>query len=94
MTKHCLYLYVLDGSPQSKRAIKNLKELSDNSQFKEKYEFKIIDISFNPELAEKEKILATPVLIKNLPKPMRRIIGDLSDKKKVFVTLDVDPESL
>jgi circadian clock protein KaiB len=56
------------------------------------YELEIIDVLKNPQLAEDEKILATPTLIKQLPPPLRRVIGDLSDKEKVLLGLEVRPE--
>ena len=53
------------------------------------YELEIIDVLENPQRAEEEKILATPTLIKQLPLPLRRVIGDLSDKEKVLLGLEV-----
>ena len=55
------------------------------------YELEIIDVQQFPQLAEDEKILATPTLIKQLPPPLRRVIGDLSDKDKVLFGLEVRP---
>jgi circadian clock protein KaiB len=56
-----------------------------------KYELLVIDVLENPQLAEDEKILATPTLTKNLPLPLRRVIGDLSNKEKVLLGLDLQP---
>jgi circadian clock protein KaiB len=55
------------------------------------YEVEVIDVLEHPTLAEKEKILATPTLVKRLPEPVRKIIGDLSDRAKVLLGLDVEP---
>lgn len=56
------------------------------------YEIEIIDILEHPKLAEDERILATPTLIKQLPPPLRRVIGDLSDREKVLLGLDLRPK--
>lgn len=56
-----------------------------------RYELEIIDVLEFPNLAEDERILATPTLIKSLPLPLRRVIGDLSDKEKVLLGLEVEP---
>jgi circadian clock protein KaiB len=57
------------------------------------YELVVIDVLERPQLAEDEKILATPMLVKELPMPIRRIIGDLSDTEKVLLGLDLQPSS-
>ena len=93
MAKYDLALYILDHTPLSKRAMSNLKKLIEDSKVDEKFNVEIIDISDKPELAEQEKIMATPVLIKNLPEPAQRLIGDLSDNEKVLLSLDIDPET-
>jgi len=72
----------------SVRAIDNLKKILDE-EFKDQYKLKIIDVLKNPQLAENEKIIATPTLIKELPPPLRRLIGDLSEKEKVIMGLDL-----
>jgi circadian clock protein KaiB len=56
-----------------------------------RYELEIVDVLENPQRAEDERILATPTLIKQLPPPLRRVIGDLSDKDKVLLGLEVRP---
>ncbi|MDH4128402.1 MAG: circadian clock protein KaiB [Spirochaetota bacterium] len=88
MAKILLKLYITGQTPRSARAIENLKNIVEN-ELKDEYEMKIIDILENPQLAEDEKILATPTLIKELPPPLRRIIGDLSDSEKVLLGLDI-----
>jgi len=90
MAKYILKLYVTDGNAAGQNAIKNLKQvLEEEKSIKGKYELEIIDILKHPQLAEDEKIMATPALIKELPEPIRRIIGDLSDKEKILFGLDL-----
>jgi len=83
-----LKLYITGRTPNSEKAIRNLEEFLATSTEK-KYTLKIIDISKKPQLAEDEKILATPLLERKLPLPVRRIIGDLSDREKVVLGLDL-----
>lgn len=87
---YLLKLYVTGETATSERAIKNLKDILEIEQHG-KYRLKVIDILKNPRLAEDEKIMATPLLERKLPRPVRRIIGDLSDKEKVLLGLDVVP---
>lgn len=77
--KHLLKLYVTGQTPRSVRAIVNLRDICE-SEWPDRYEIVIIDVLERPQLAEEARILATPTLIKELPPPVRRIIGDLSDK--------------
>jgi circadian clock protein KaiB len=88
MAKYVLKLYVMGQTPNSLRAIKNLESIL-SKELKGIYKLKIIDIQKNPKLAEDDKILATPTLTKSLPPPLRRIIGDLSDREKILVGLDL-----
>lgn len=90
MNKFILKLYITGTTPNSERAIANLKQLCDE-ELDLKYEVEVIDILENPQLAEDERILATPTLVKALPPPLRRVIGDLSDKDKVLLGLDLRP---
>ncbi len=87
-SKYVLKLYVLGQTANSQKAIKNLNALLKN-ELKDLYTLKIIDVLKNPGLAEEDKILATPTLTKSLPLPIRKIIGDLSDKEKVLLGLDL-----
>jgi circadian clock protein KaiB len=91
MSKQLVRLYILGYTPIAQRAIENLKLLCQQSEFSALYDTEVVNLLDNPSLAEEEKILATPVLIKKLPEPMRRIIGDLSDREKVLVGLDIVP---
>jgi len=88
MDKIILRLYITGHTPNSKRAITNLRKICDE-ELEGRYDMKIIDVLENPQLAEDERIIATPALIKELPPPLRRIIGDLSDKDKVLLGLDL-----
>jgi circadian clock protein KaiB len=72
-------------------AIANLQRICDE-ELHGQYEIQIIDVLNEPQLAEQEKILATPTLIKQLPPPLRRVIGDLSDREKVLLGLEVQPK--
>lgn len=90
MNRFRLRLYITGKTPKSERAIANLKVICDN-ELKDLYELQVIDVLENPQLAEDEKILATPTLIKDLPPPLRRIIGDLSNAEKVLLGLDLSP---
>ena len=87
-TKSVLNLYITGHTPRSKIAVTNLQSICEKELGGE-YRMVVIDILERPQLAEDEKILATPTLIKQLPLPMRRIIGDLSDKEKVLLGLDL-----
>ncbi|HXG71853.1 MAG TPA: circadian clock KaiB family protein [Gemmatimonadaceae bacterium] len=81
-------LYVTGTSLRTSTAIANLELLCEN-ELKGQYELEIVDVLQQPQRAEDEKILATPTLIKQLPLPLRRVIGDLSDKEKVLLGLAV-----
>jgi circadian clock protein KaiB len=89
MTKYLLKLYIAGQSPRSQRAILNLRRICD-SQNEFEYELDIVDVLKRPELAEEHKVMATPMLIKELPPPIRRIIGDMTDMEKVLVGLEID----
>jgi len=88
VSKIVLKLYVTGDTLTSKKAIRNLKDIQ-KYKLKGVYKLKIIDVMKNPQLAEEDKILATPTLAKVLPPPVRKIIGDLSDKEKVLLSLDL-----
>lgn len=79
-------------TPRAELAIANLRRICEE-ELEGRYELQIIDVVENPQLAEDEKILATPTLIKRLPPPLRRVIGDLSDKEKVLLGLNVWPDT-
>jgi circadian clock protein KaiC len=86
-----LTLYVTGTTPRTERAIQNLRRICEQ-EFGGHYKLTIIDVLESPHLAENEKILATPTLIKELPPPLRRIIGDLSDTDQVLLGLNIQSE--
>ena len=88
LAKYILTLFVSGGTPRAKEAIANLRRICAED-LEGDYELQVIDVLQKPELAEEEKILATPTLVKRLPPPLRRVIGDLSDKQKVLFGLQV-----
>lgn len=90
---YVLKLYVAGNTPNSARAIKMLKDILEK-EFDGVYALKVIDVLKNPQLAEEDKISATPTLAKILPPPLRKIIGDLSDREKVLIGLDLLYEEL
>ena len=85
---YVLKLYVAGNTPNSVRALRTLKNILEQD-FQGVYALKVIDVLKNPQLAEEDKILATPTLSKVLPPPVRKIIGDLSDREKVLIGLDL-----
>jgi circadian clock protein KaiB len=86
--KYILRLYITGTTPRSAAAIINLKKICDE-YIKGQYELEVIDLYQKPSLAKDEQIIAAPTLIKKLPLPFRRIIGDMSDKEKVLMGLDL-----
>lgn len=85
-------LYITGRSPRAELAIANLRRLC-TEELEGRYEIEIIDVLEHPQLAEDDRILATPTLIKQLPLPLRRVIGDLSNRDKVLLGLDVRPRN-
>jgi len=89
--KCILKLYVTGQTPNSQKAIENLKKVIA-MELKGAYTLEVIDVLKHPQLAEEDKILATPTLTKVLPPPVRKIIGDLSDIENVLLGLDLTVE--
>lgn len=87
---YLLKLFVTGKTPRAELAIDNIRRICE-AELKGQYQLEIIDVLENPEAAETERILATPTLIKELPPPLRRVIGDLTDKEKVLFGLAVMP---
>ncbi|MEL6354930.1 MAG: circadian clock protein KaiB [Cyanobacteria bacterium J06627_28] len=85
---YILKLYVAGNTPSSTKALKTLNTILEE-EFQGVYALKVIDVLKNPQLAEEDKILATPTLSKILPPPVRKIIGDLSDRERVLIGLDL-----
>ena len=90
MEKFQLKLFVTGQSPRASVAIANLRLICAN-ELEGQFDLEIIDVLEHPDQAEDEKILATPTLIKRLPLPLRRVIGDLSDTERVLAGLQVRP---
>ncbi len=88
MANYLLKLYVTGDSVKSRRAITNLLRIC-KEELNNQYRVEIIDVLEEPHKAEQEKILVTPTLIKQLPPPLQRIIGDLSNRDKVVCGLDL-----
>jgi circadian clock protein KaiB len=86
-----LRLYVADGSPKSLRALTNLKTLCEE-HLAGRYEIEVIDLVEQPSLARRDDILAIPTLVRRLPGPLRKIIGDLSNTERVLVGLRLHAE--
>lgn len=87
-----LRLYVAGPSEKSLRAFANLKRICEE-HLAGKYRIEVIDLLENPKLAAGDQILAIPTLVRKLPDPVRKIIGDLSDQDRVLIGLDVKPAS-
>ena len=87
-----LRLFVSGSTPRSARAIQNIRALCEE-RLRDRYELEVIDIYQHPEQIKPEEIVVTPTLVKKLPLPFRRIIGDLSDKQRVLVGLDIVPRT-
>ena len=92
-TKYVLRLYVTGMTPKSTLAIANVQKLC-KKHLVGCYELKVIDIYQQPKLAKGEQIIATPTLIKKLPLPLRKLIGDMSDTERFLVGIDLKPKNI
>ncbi len=90
--KYVLRLYITGSSPRAIRAIANIRAICEE-HLEGRYDLEIVDISENPTLAEGEQIIAAPTLIKKLPLPLRRFIGDMSQTDRILVGLDLRKSS-
>jgi circadian clock protein KaiB len=88
-TGYNLRLYVAGQTPKSMAAIANIRKLCDQ-YLPGRCTIDIVDLMKEPSLAQRHQILAIPTLIRELPEPIRRIIGDLSDTRRVLLGLDID----
>jgi circadian clock protein KaiB len=86
--KYLLRLYVTGTTPKSLRAIKNIKQICEE-HLSGCYELEVVDIYQRPALLEGEQVVAAPTLIKKLPAPLRRLVGDMSNVEKVLMGLDL-----
>jgi len=89
--KYVLRLYIAGVTPKSTRAIMNVKKICEE-HLKGRYELEVIDIYQQPILAKGEQIIAVPTLLKKLPLPLRKLVGDMSDTEKILVGLDLRPK--
>jgi circadian clock protein KaiB len=92
--QYLLKLFVAGISPKSERAIRSVKEICEE-HLKDRYKLEIIDIYQHPEALNDGEVIAAPTLVKKLPLPLRRLIGDMTNKEKLIVGLDlrpIDPE--
>jgi len=86
--KYSLTLYIVGQTQKARRAIENITKYCEE-HLKDQYTVEVVDLKEHPELAADKQIIAVPTLIKNLPDPIRIFIGDLSDKQKVLVGLNI-----
>lgn len=86
-----LRLFVNNDSPAATRALENLKAVCEDPDVARDYDIhvELIDVNDSPRSAEEDKILVTPTLLKKLPLPVKRVVGDLSNEEDIFVTLDI-----
>lgn len=89
--KWVLRLYVAGQTTKSIAAFENLKKICDE-RLKNKYKIEVIDLLINPQLGREHQILAIPTLVRKLPVPVRKIIGDLSNTERVLIGLDLKSE--
>lgn len=89
--KYVLRLFVAGMSPRSINAIESIRKISEEN-LKGRYELEVIDIFQQPQYAKTEQLLAAPTLIKKLPLPLRKLIGDMSNKERILVGLDLVPK--
>jgi circadian clock protein KaiB len=89
--KYQLKLYVAGQTPKSIKAFANLKKICEE-HLKGRYSIEVIDLLENPQLAKGDQILAIPTLVRKLPEPIRKIIGDLSNTQRVLVGLNIVAE--
>ena len=87
-----LRLYVAGQTPKSLEAFANLKRICEE-HLSGQYEIEIVDLIEHPQLAKGDQILALPTLVRRLPEPIRKIIGDLSNTERVLVGLDLRPQA-
>jgi len=88
--KYELRLYVAGKTAKSVTALQNLKKYCEE-HLKGQYKIEVIDLLVHPQLAEGDQIFAIPTLVRKVPEPIRKIIGDLSNEEKVLVGLDIRP---
>jgi circadian clock protein KaiB len=88
--RYVLRLFVTGTTTRSQRAIANMRKICE-AELAGQFDLEIIDVYQNPQATQELQVVATPTLVKVLPEPLRRIIGDLSDREKVLAGLDLKP---
>jgi circadian clock protein KaiB len=91
-SKFELRLYVAGTSPKSSRAIANVRRICEE-RLAGRYELEVVDLHQSPHLAKGDQIVAVPTLIKSLPAPLRKLIGDMADADSILVGLDLRPKT-
>jgi circadian clock protein KaiB len=89
--KWVLRLYIAGQTPKSLTALTNLRKICEG-HLHENYKLEIVDLIKNPKLAQQHQIVAIPTLVRNLPAPLKKIIGDLSNTEKVLMGLDLQQQ--
>lgn len=89
--RYVLRLYIAGSTPGSSRAVETLKAICEE-HLANRYELEVVDVYQQPVLARDEQIIAVPTLVKRLPLPIRKVLGDLSDKQRVLLGLDLKPQ--
>ncbi len=89
--KYLLRLYVAGANPKSSRAVESVRRVCEE-HLAGRYELEVIDLYQNPVLAKGEQIIAVPTLLKKLPLPLRKFVGDMSDIERILVGLDLQPK--
>lgn len=88
--QYLLRLYITGSTPTSVKAVANIKRICEE-HLKDSYKLEVIDIYQQPQLAKGDQIIAAPTLVKQLPHPLRRLIGDMSNTERVLLGLDLKP---
>ncbi len=88
---YLLRLYVAGETPKSQNAINNIRKICEE-RLKGRYEIEVVDLMKSPQLAKGDQIVALPTLVRRLPPPLKKIIGDLSNEERVLVGLDIKPK--
>ena len=90
--RYVLRLYVAGATPQSTRALVNIKEICEE-HLHGRYELEVVDVFVKPAEARAEDVIAVPTLLKKLPAPLRRLVGDLSNRERVLIGLNIKPKN-
>jgi circadian clock protein KaiB len=86
--KYLLRLFVSGSTPRSSRAVENIKRICEE-HLPGRYDLEVVDVYQQPELAREQQLIAAPTLVKENPKPVRRIVGDMSNEERVLIGLDL-----